>query len=131
VLAGHGLVEPVPSADGRERPWRATITGFSTQPPPGEPTSPNATSVLNASLQLDYHLAREYLRTRDRLDKEWRDVDSHSSYGLRVTPNELSDIVRKIDAVVRPYIAATRENAPADASIAMLSLLAFPRPGFD
>ena len=28
VLAAHGLVEPDGSGDGRSRPWRATVTGF-------------------------------------------------------------------------------------------------------
>src|SRR4051794_3751852 len=28
ILARHGLVEAQQSGDGRERPWRATITGF-------------------------------------------------------------------------------------------------------
>ena len=28
ALAGHGLVERASSRDGRERPWRATITGL-------------------------------------------------------------------------------------------------------
>src|ERR1700760_5023556 len=32
TLARHGLVEPATSTDRRERPWRATITGFSFAP---------------------------------------------------------------------------------------------------
>jgi hypothetical protein len=48
-----------------------------------------------------------------------------------VTPEELRAIVERIDAIVRPYIAATRSDAPDDAAIAHLSLLAFPRSGFD
>src|ERR1700759_5782882 len=39
TLARHGLVEPVQSPDRRQRPWRATITGF-TPPPPPAPATP-------------------------------------------------------------------------------------------
>jgi DNA-binding transcriptional ArsR family regulator len=132
VLARHGLVEPADSSDGRERPWQATITGFSTDPDPSEPLETSgAARVLGASIQLDYQLAREHLRVRDRLPEEWRDVDAHANYGLRVTPDELKRIVEQIDAIARPYIAATRDDAPDGAAVATLSVLAFPRQRFE
>lgn len=131
VLAKHGLVEPVASEDGRERPWRATITGLSLDLDSTDPSVvASATAMLEASIQLDYQLAREHVRRRDRIEGEWRDVDAHAQYGLRVNPAELQSIVERIDAIVRPYIAATRQDAPGDAAIANLSLLAFPRPTF-
>ncbi|MEV0890776.1 helix-turn-helix domain-containing protein [Promicromonospora sp. NPDC050262] len=131
VLAKHGLVEGAASTDGRERPWRATITGLSLDLDSDDPsTVAGATAALEASLQLDYQLAREHLRHRDRLQGPWRDVDAHAQYGLRVTPEELRSIVERIDAIVRPYIGATRDDAPAEAAVANLSLLAFPRPSF-
>lgn len=131
VLAKHGLVEAAESTDGRERPWRATITGLSLDLDSEDPsTAAGATAALEASLQLDYQLAREHLRHRDRLPGPWRGVDAHAQYGLRVTPEELRSIVERIDAIVRPYIGATRHDAPAEAATANLSLLAFPRPGF-
>ena len=131
VLAKHGLVEPVASEDGRERPWRATITGLSLDLDSTDPSVvASATAMLEASIQLDYQLAREHVRRRDRIEGAWRDVDAHAQYGLRVNPAELQSIVERIDAIVRPYIAATRQDAPGDAAIANLSLLAFPRPTF-
>ena len=131
VLAKHGLVEPVASEDGRERPWRATITGLSLDLDSTDPSVvASATAMLEASIQLDYQLAREHVRRRDRIEGEWREVDAHAQYGLRVNPAELQSIVERIDAIVRPYIAATRQDAPGDAAIANLSLLAFPRPTF-
>ena len=131
VLAKHGLVEPVASEDGRERPWRATITGLSLDLDSTDPSVvASATAMLEASIQLDYQLAREHVRRRDRIEGAWRDVDAHAQYGLRVNPAELQSIVERIDAIVRPYIAATRQDAPDDAAIANLSLLAFPRPTF-
>lgn len=55
-LGRHGLVEPVASTDGRQRPWRATITGFETPDPDADPPtrrSRGASAVLAASLALD------------------------------------------------------------------------------
>jgi DNA-binding transcriptional ArsR family regulator len=131
VLAKHGLVESVESDDGRERPWRATITGLSLDLDSDDPSVvAGASAMLEASIQLDYQLAREHVRRRDRIEGAWRDVDAHAQYGLRVSPDELRSIVERIDDIVRPYIAATRADAPEDAEIANLSLLAFPRPTF-
>lgn len=131
VLAKHGLVEPVASDDGRERPWRATVTGLSMDLDSDDPSVvAGATAMLEASIQLDYQLAREHVRHRDRVEGAWQGVDAHAQYGLRVTPDELRSIVEQIDAIVRPFIAATRQDAPEDAGPANLSLLAFPRPSF-
>jgi DNA-binding transcriptional ArsR family regulator len=131
VLAGHGLVDQVESSDGRERPWRATITGFETEPSSSDPGDAAAVAAMvGAALQLEYQLAREHLRTRESLAPEWRDTDAQLSYGLRVTPSELHHLIDAIDSLVRPYIAATRDDAPTDAAPAHLSILAFPRPEF-
>jgi DNA-binding transcriptional ArsR family regulator len=131
VLARHGLVEPVESPDGRERPWQATVTGLHLDLESDDPSVvASGTAMLEASLQLDHQLAREHVRHRDRIEGAWRDVDAHARYGLRVSPAELRSIVERIDAIVRPYIAATRDDHPDDADIAHLSVVAFPRPAF-
>lgn len=131
VLAALGLVEPAPSADGRERPWRATVTGLDRDLDADDPRlAEGAVDLAAATLQLEYQLAREHLRTRHLLPESWRAVDAHASYGLRVTPEELATLLERMDAVLRPFIAATRYDAPADAEIAEVSVLAFPRPSF-
>src|SRR6478752_6904177 len=67
VLAKHGLVEPVDSGDARERPWRATVTGLDTHLDSADPDLvASAEGMIAAALQLEYQLAREHLRTRDR-----------------------------------------------------------------
>nr|WP_221380182.1 helix-turn-helix domain-containing protein [Actinoplanes polyasparticus] len=128
VLAAHGLVEPDDSGDGRSRPWRTTLTGF-TVDNTGEGAA-GATAVLAAAIELDHHLAREYLRRRAEFPRHWREQEPHASYGLAVSPEELIDVLQRIDAVVRPYLHPTREDAPADAEHVHLSLMALPRPGF-
>lgn len=127
VLAAHGLVEPDDSGDGRSRPWRATLTGFTVDN--DDPTT-EATGMLAASVELDHHLAREFLRRHDEVPQPWRELDWHATYGLALSPEEHAEVLRRIDAVVRPYIQATRTDAPADAEHVHLSLAAFPRVTF-
>lgn len=128
VLARHGMVKADRSADGRERPWRATVTGFAGgRAEPGTAAAPGGAAVLAASVQLDQRLAREYLARRDRVAAAWRAADEYATYTLRATPKELSDLVDKLDALIRPLIAATRTDAPKRAALVHLSLQAFPR----
>jgi DNA-binding transcriptional ArsR family regulator len=128
VLAGHRLVVAEESRDGRMKPWRATITGFSTDVSDGSADRAGVDTMLEASLQLDHQLAREHLRTRSTLPSEWSNVDVYATYGLLVTPAELAALVERMDAIIRPFLAATRTHAPNGAKHAHLSLTAFPRP---
>jgi DNA-binding transcriptional ArsR family regulator len=122
MLARHGLVTDDPSTDGRERPWRALLTGFSV--PDGDD---EATTTLNAlALQRDQQLARRHLATQRRLPAPWRDASTHNTYGLRLTATELTDLAQRLDALIRPYISATRPDAPPDAELVHLGLHAFP-----
>jgi DNA-binding transcriptional ArsR family regulator len=131
ALARHGLVEAAGSRDGRERPWRATITGFrTTQSGPAGTAEAQATAaVMAASVALDQRLERDYLVHRDAVSEAWRDVDQYSSYTVRVTPAELKTLGEEIDALIRPLIAARREQPPEDAELVHVSVRAFPRTG--
>ncbi len=129
VLARHGLVEADESGDGRERPWRATISGFSIEDSaPGSKDSAGA-ALLAASLHLDQRLARDYLAARESAPPEWRAADAYAAYTLRATPQELSELVDQLDALIRPLIAATRDDAPPAAELVHVGLQAFPRLG--
>ena len=129
TLARHGLVEAVASSDRRQRPWRATITGFALdeEADPGTPGGRGAAAVMAASLALQQRLARDYLSHRDEAPAAWRDADLASNYTLRVTPDELKALGEQLDALIRPLIAAGRERAPEDAALVTLDLFAFPR----
>jgi DNA-binding transcriptional ArsR family regulator len=128
VLARYGLVEADQSADGRKRPWRAKVTGFSIEEAePGTAAARGGAALLAASVQLDQRLAREYLARRDRVAAQWRAADAYATYTLRATPRELSELVAKLDELIRPLIAATRTDASKQAALVHLSLQAFPR----
>ena len=131
ALARHGLVEQASSSDGRERPWRATITGFevSPDPDPGTPEGRGAAAVLAASVALEQRRLRDYLSHRDRVTPAWRDADPMSAYSVRVTPAELKQLAGRLDALIRPLLAATREDAPQDAEVVHIGLTAIPQLG--
>jgi predicted transcriptional regulator len=131
TLAGHGLVEPVHSDDRRQRPWRATITGFTIEPnvDPETPQGRSNAAVLSASLALEQGLLRDYLANRDQVSDAWREADNTSYYTVRVTPAELSELNARIDELVRPLIAAHRTDAPPSAELVHVDVFAFPRTG--
>jgi DNA-binding transcriptional ArsR family regulator len=129
TLGRHGLVERVESGDRRQRPWRATITGFELNLDVGPATREGrgAAAVLAASLALQQRLLRDYLSQRDAVPARWRDADLASSYTLRVSPSELAALGEQMDALIRPLIAAVRVSVPKDAALVNLDLFAFPR----
>ena len=131
TLSRHGLVEPVHSDDRRQRPWRATITGFTIEPDvdPDTPQGRSNAAVLSASLALEQGLLRDYLANRDQVSGAWREVDNTSSYTVHVTPAELAELNARIDALVRPLIAAHRADAPPSAELVHVNVFAFPRTG--
>ncbi|HEY7225066.1 MAG TPA: helix-turn-helix domain-containing protein [Micromonosporaceae bacterium] len=129
VLARLGLVGPEESTDGRERPWRALVTGFSVEGFQDEPDSPRArgAAALQAvAVQRDHQLVRDYLANRDRVPKRWRAADGYGTYTLRMTPAELNALGEALDALIRPYLAATREDPPHGSDLVHLGLHAFP-----
>lgn len=131
TLSRHGLVAPVHSDDGRQRPWRATITGFTIDPnvDPDTPQGRSNAAVMSASLALEQGLLRDYLANRDQVSDAWRKADNASSYMLHVTPAELAELNHRIDALVRPLIAAHRTDAPPAAELVHINVFAFPRTG--
>jgi DNA-binding transcriptional ArsR family regulator len=127
VLAKVGLVDEVASEDGRERPWRALITGFDADVDAEGRITPQGAELVAVSLQRDQRMVRDHLARRDRLPKRWRSADVYSTYTLRLSPQELTDLEAKLDALIRPYIAATRDDAPRGSAVVHLGLQAFPK----
>jgi DNA-binding transcriptional ArsR family regulator len=130
VLARYGLVESVDGGDGRERPWRARLTGFSTRP--GEPGTAQAAASAEleaVAMQREQRLLREHLAHRDDLPGPWRDAETYRTYTLRMTAAEATALAARLDAEIRPYLAATRvqADAPSGADLVHLALYAFPR----
>jgi DNA-binding transcriptional ArsR family regulator len=130
ALAREGLVEEATSLDGRERPWRALVTGFDTPSDDAEGAmTPEGEALLAVMLQVDHRSAAEYLARRDQIPPQWRAADLHATYGLRLSPAELVELRERLDGLIRPYVAATREQPPEDAALVHLGLQAFLAEG--
>lgn len=131
ALARTGLVEAATSADRRERPWRATSTGltYGSIDPGDSPAAAGAALVLDElELARDEELTRLARRRHDEQPADWRAAETYHDYRLRLTAAELAELNGQIDRLVRPFIAMTREDAPDDAVVAVLRLLAFRHP---
>lgn len=128
TLAKFGWVARDSSVDGRERPWRALITGFEVdfgadrQSPAGR----NAAALVAMTVQQSQQEAREALTRYPYLDRQWQDASSFGTYTLRVTPEELTDLTARVDAILRPYIAAVRDERPPGSALVAAAFQAFP-----
>lgn len=131
-LARLGLVERAEddTRDGRRRPWRATITGIDLDAG-GGPADDLARAAVRSAWFADTD-ARfdDYLRHEADLDASWREAAVISDYAVLLTAEELADVGRRIDAIVRPYIRATRGDAPTGSSVASISVRGIVDPRF-
>jgi DNA-binding transcriptional ArsR family regulator len=131
-LERFGLVERVEDdqADGRNRPWRASYTGYSIGPL-AVPTQPMrrraAYAVIGAGLERNVRLAEQYLRQAGTLPEEWQEAAEFASYGITVTADELSALTNAMDELIRPYITPVRADVPSGAERVHVTLHAFRR----
>ncbi|MGH3387352.1 MAG: ArsR/SmtB family transcription factor [Actinomadura sp.] len=133
-LARYGLVERAAAGaeDGRERPWRPTATGFSYGRPGDEPADAVAAladrQLRHVGIDDEAALAHAAAEEYETLSPEWRKATTMSTYGLRVTASELTELTEAIDRLIRPYIAPTREGAPPGARTVHIGFSAFRGP---
>jgi len=127
-LAQYGLVERSDNEDGRERPWRAAQVGWDlgTFDSDGDVRGAQF-AVVGTALGQEQELTQRFLDTVDELDRPWRDASAMTSYALRVTPHELERLREGIDALLRPYVATIRTDAPAEARPVHAGVRAFLR----
>jgi predicted ArsR family transcriptional regulator len=133
-LARFGLVEPVDDApgDGRERPWRSAATGWEFRPADDARDDPVAVDanrrLAHAGIDEETRLAHEAVDRLGELDDAWHAATTGSTYDLRLSASEMAQLADQLDALIRPFIALTREDAPRDAEPVHVSLRAYRRP---
>jgi predicted ArsR family transcriptional regulator len=99
-LAKYGLVERVPGADARERPWRATADSTSWDDASEDPEMKSATDQLNAVILGQYvRRAEEYLATRAAEPVEWRTAAGFGDAVVHVTAQELTELTAQVEAL--------------------------------
>ncbi|GAA4227905.1 DNA-binding transcriptional ArsR family regulator [Streptosporangium album] len=104
-LARHGLIEDVPERGrGRERWWRAGHYSFDGDRFRRDPETAQAAEFLLAEMvrqrgaELTYWV--EESRTTPR---PWLEAGTHSQTALRLTREELADLVRDVSRVLDAY----------------------------
>ncbi len=135
-LARFGLVESVDPEDGRERPWRSTATGLQFGATDAQAADPATAFGIDSAERIlvekqiddEADLTHRAVAQRDDIPTEWRDATMLSGYALRTTPDELKALGEKLDALIRPYIALTRADAPDDSDVVALHLNAYLHP---
>jgi hypothetical protein len=90
------------------------------------PAAAGAAFVLDElSLVRGKELTRQARRRHDEQPAEWRAAEADHDYGLNMTAAELAELTARIDGLVCPFITMTRQDAPEDAQVVLLRLLAF------
>jgi DNA-binding transcriptional ArsR family regulator len=118
--------------DARLRRWRAAAVGFTLGARPLSGSTPEERAVFAAVLGADRaeneRLAREFVETVTDLPSEWQDAAEFSTYELALTPDELSELARQIDDLLRPHRVGVKRRPAASARTVHIAFDAFPRP---
>jgi predicted transcriptional regulator len=131
ALADVGLVERAPREEGgdaRTRPWRATAVGFRVEHEGGPAGRIARTAVSTLVADHADDLYRRYLDLATTLPDAWTEASADSGYVLAVTPEELTDLLDQVDALIRPYVRPIRRDAPPEAETVHVTLRAFLSP---
>jgi DNA-binding Lrp family transcriptional regulator len=103
-LAKYGLVERVPGADARERPWRATAQATNWESDTDDPEHRAAVDHLDAVVFARYaERVQEFLRRRSLEPRSWRRVTGPSDFLLYVTPAELGRLQRRMEELIEEF----------------------------
>ena len=129
ALAKWDLVTESDGRDRRERRW-ASKGRFVI----GDHDEPRGADVAAAEHQLTAQVleratsrALAWMDASDDEPKAWRDVTVISNSALRITADELGDVLEKIEALLAPYAAGERQSsAPADSRRVHFHLSAVP-----
>jgi DNA-binding transcriptional ArsR family regulator len=127
-LASFGLVERVEGTNSRDKPWRATQVGLDFGDFTGDPaTQAAALATVGASAAYDQLMTQRFVDSLESLEPEWRQASGMNSYALKITATELEELLTAVDALIRPFVATIRTDAPAEARPVHASLRAFLR----
>ncbi|MEU3743878.1 MULTISPECIES: winged helix-turn-helix domain-containing protein [Streptomyces] len=112
ILAKYGLVEEAPGGKGREKPWRATARYTEWPEYSEDATVAEAAGALTAAVTERYfERVTRAIERRHTLPREWREAEQFSDSLLFLTPEELTGLGERIEALLRPFEG--RESDPS------------------
>jgi DNA-binding transcriptional ArsR family regulator len=131
-LAKYGFCEEAGGGKGREKPWRATalFTSWSTSLDDAERTE--AEGALNSVvLQLYVEQITRWFADRAGDPPEWQQAAGFGDLSVPLTPGELEQLRRDVEALVRPYLPRITGDAEAPEGARAVKLLHFEFPDPD
>jgi predicted ArsR family transcriptional regulator len=130
TLAKHGFVEQVPSADGRERRWRARSASidWDAGTEADEDFQAAAQLARAALLEVGDDAVRNYLTHEHSLAPAWREASTFLHTTVVVTAAELAQLGEQIHALLLPYMVGARESKPRGSRIAHFDVRGVPKP---
>jgi DNA-binding transcriptional ArsR family regulator len=130
TLARYGFVEEDPgsAADGRERPWRGRLYGFTME---DRPDTPAAARLASGLLAENLRAAAEEIRAQYVVRKAeypaaWQAASGETFSVAHVTPEELEQMRAKVLEVMAPYIRLDPAERPPGALPVRVTLDLFP-----
>ena len=118
TLAKYGFVaeDTAHSHDGRERPWRATVTSLNVPDGTGSPAVRDAARLLTASVQAAADELRQSYRDRSgEYPEDWREALGTNYDVVHVTPEELGTLRARLVALFGEYRRLPRDERPPGA----------------
>ncbi len=131
-LEKHGLVREVDGlGSARERWWERTPGSISIPDPSDFPPG-SAERLASKLVEAEWNRAREtniheYLREGENVfGREWTDVATADTINLRLTPEQLRQLVADIDVVLWTYIDAYKRTPTTGSRPVQIHVNAFP-----
>jgi DNA-binding transcriptional ArsR family regulator len=130
ALAKWGIVRTVDSADGRETRWQLAARNIKFGAKgKGTPGYGAATAALQTTvLARDERTLSEFFARQGELPEEWRHATLSSAL-VHVTPEELEELSRRLEAVVREYDRPSERDRPEGARQVDVVFRAIPKVG--
>jgi DNA-binding transcriptional ArsR family regulator len=120
-LARYGFIEEAPRPSGRERWWRYRDRRVTVRP--GADASDR--NLLAELLSREAHALDRFLAARSRLP-EWDEAAFFQSRALRLTPAELEELRRGVEAVLAQLRRGDADDPPPDALPVRVLAFGFP-----
>jgi DNA-binding transcriptional ArsR family regulator len=131
-LAKYGFCEEAGGGKGREKPWRATALFTSWETALDDPERTEAERALNTVvLQLYVDQITRWLADRPDDPPEWQRAAGFGDVAVPLTPGELEQLRRDVEALVRPYLPRITGAAESPAGARQVKLVHFEFPDPD
>ncbi|HEV7193106.1 MAG TPA: helix-turn-helix domain-containing protein [Jatrophihabitantaceae bacterium] len=130
ALERWGFVERVhPSADGRERPWRATASGWHVDAMPDAVAATAATAVVGSMLDRLRADVTAYFPREHSEPKRWRDVAAVENQRLWLTADEAAQLQKTYKDFVEARRGRTATDHPEGARRVRMTRILIPLDG--